>query len=127
MHWLKHAFAIDSAAAIKPNPAQHRMIERLCGEVVRRGMATPALLLLEMSQPLNYVSAQFLRFIQPIATAIADSKQYEELTRFLEQRGSIEYLCRRLEALETARQSKLRDSHRKTAPKAIDLPADRAR
>jgi hypothetical protein len=76
------------------------LLERICREVVRRRLTTPALFTLEMSRPLNYVSAQFLHFIQPIATVVANKNEYENLTRFLEQRGSIDYLCGRLESLE---------------------------
>ena len=100
MNWLKHAFAIDSPEHIQPNEMQSRLVEKLCAEVVRRRLTAPALFTLEMSRPLNYVSAQFLRFLQPIVTVIADKSEYENLTLFLEQRGSIDYVIRRLEALE---------------------------
>jgi hypothetical protein len=98
--WLKHAFAIDSPEQFEPNQTQRELVEKLCKEIVRRRLTTPALLLLEMHRPLNYLSAQFLRFLQPIATVIADANGYEQLIKFLEQRGSIDYVCRRLEALE---------------------------
>ena len=48
---------------------------------------------------LNYISAQILQFLQPIATEIVDSNEYRQLTVFLEQRGSIDYICGCLEAL----------------------------
>jgi hypothetical protein len=98
--WLKHAFAVDSSKKIEPNETQRGVVEKICAEVVRRRMTTPALFLLEMSRPLNYVSAQFLHFLQPFATVIADTNEYQNLTLFLEQRGSIDYLCCHLEALE---------------------------
>ena len=100
MKWLKHAFAIDSAQAAEPNEAQRALVDKLCAEVVRRRLTTPALLLLEMSRPLNYVSAQFLHFIQPFLSVITDAEGYQQLTQFLEQRGSIDYVCRCLEAME---------------------------
>lgn len=102
MNWLKHAFAIDSPAQIAPNDTQRALVEKICNELVRRRLTTPALFMLEMSRPLDYVSAQFLRFLQPFVTVIADKKEYEyeNLTLFLEQRGSVDYVCRRLEALE---------------------------
>ena len=100
MNWLKHAFAIDAPEEIRPNEAQRRLTEKLCVEIVRRRLTTPAMFILEMSRPLNYVSAQFLRFIQPFVTVIVDKDEFENLTLFLEQRGSIGYVCRRLEALE---------------------------
>jgi hypothetical protein len=101
VRWIKHAFAIDSPDQVQPNKTQCAVLEKLCTEVVRRRLTTPALFMLEMSRPLNYVSAQLLRFIEPIATVIANKNEYEHLTLFLEQRGSIDYICGRLEALET--------------------------
>lgn len=100
MKWLKRAFAIDPPEKVEPNEAQRVLIDKLCREIVRRRLGTPALFMLEMSRPLNYVSAQFLHFIQPIVAIIADTGGYQQLTEFLEQRGSIEYVCRRLEAME---------------------------
>jgi hypothetical protein len=102
--WLKHAFAIDSPGEINPNETQRALVEKICSEVVRRRLTAPALFTLEMSRPLNYISAQFLHFLQPFVTVIADKNEYENLTLFLEQRGSLEYVCRRLEALEAALQ-----------------------
>jgi hypothetical protein len=100
LKWLKHAFAIDSPELINPNETQSALVEKLCAEVVRRRLTAPSLFLLEMCRPLNYVSAQFLHFLHPIATVIADTNEYENLTLFLEKRGSIDYICGRLEALE---------------------------
>ncbi len=100
MKWLKHAFAIGSSEMAEPNEKQRALIDKLCGEIVRRRLSTPALFMLEMSRPLNYVSAQFLHFIQPFVATITDTGGYEQLTEFLEHRGSIEYVCRRLEAMD---------------------------
>ncbi len=102
MKWLRHAFAIDPPEAFQPTETQQALVDRLCAEVVRRRMTTPALMALEMSRPLNYVSAQFLHFIQPFASTIVNAQEYAELTAMLEQRGSIEYICKRLEAMDEA-------------------------
>ena len=101
MNWFKHAFAIDPPGAAEPNDAQRAVIEKLCAEVVRRHLTTPAVLMLEMNRPFNYVSAQLLHFFQPIASIVTDTAGYQQFTLFLEQRGSIDYLVRRLEAMET--------------------------
>ena len=100
MKWLRHAFAIDPPRAAEPNETQRLVVERICTEITRRRLTTPALLMLEMSRPLNYVSAQFLHFIQPFASIVADAEGYRQFTEFLEQRGSIDYICKRLEAME---------------------------
>ena len=66
-------------------------------------MTTPALMMLEMSRPLNYVSAQFLHFVQPFLVLIADAREYKAFTEFLEQRGSIDYICGRLTEIDGER------------------------
>ncbi len=101
MKWLKHAFATVPPGPAKPDERQRALLEKLCREVVRRRLTTPVLLMLEMNRPLNYVSAQLLHYLQPIVAIIADTANYQKLTEFLEQRGSIDYVCQRLTALET--------------------------
>jgi hypothetical protein len=120
VNWLKHAFAIDSPEQIQPNETQHAWIEKFCNELVRRRLTAPALFTLEMSRPMNYISAQFLHFLQPFVTVIADKNEYENLTLFLEKRGSIEYICGRLEALEAGY-----DAQKKAGqnPSATEAPA----
>jgi hypothetical protein len=97
--WLKHAFAVEAAGRAEPSETQRILIEKLCREVVRRRMTTPALLMLEMGRPLNYVSAQLLHFFQPMLTILANAGEYQAFTEFLEQRGSIDYIVTRLESL----------------------------
>jgi hypothetical protein len=99
--WWKHAFAVEPPGEAEPNDVQRMVIEKLCLEVARRRMITPALLILEMSRPLNFVSAQFLHFVQPVLSPITNAGEYQAFSEFLEQRGSIEYICKRLESLES--------------------------
>jgi hypothetical protein len=99
-NWLQHAFAVDPPGPAQPDEAQRPVVEALCVEVVRRRLTSPALIALEMSRPLNYLSAQALHFFQPFFSAVADTARYDHFTRFLQQRGSVEYLIERLEALD---------------------------
>ncbi len=103
MEWLRHAFAIDPPGPAQPGEAERVLVDRVCAEVVRRRLTAPALLLLEMSRPLNYLSAQFLHFMQPLLSALGNTADAERLARFLEQRGSMEYVTNRLEALDVQR------------------------
>lgn len=100
VNWFKHAFAVDPPEPPAPNERQRVLIETLCFEVARRRLVTPALFLLELGRPLNYVSAQLLHFFHPMLTALTDAHGYEQFTLFLEQRGSIDYIHQRLEAAE---------------------------
>jgi hypothetical protein len=100
VEWLKHAFAIDKPGPATPNSEQGALVDRLCAEVVRRRLTTPALLMLEMHRPLNYATAQLLHFLQPLVGIVADTGGYVQFTKFLEQRGSIDYICQRIEDAE---------------------------
>jgi hypothetical protein len=99
MSWreqLKHAFAVDSGP-VEPTERQMELVDIVCKAVVRRGMIVPALMALEMSRPLNFVASQAMHFFRPIVSVILDGPSIGEFATFLEQRGSIEYLCQRLE------------------------------
>ncbi len=98
--WIKHAFAVESPGPAEPTPRQVEIVDRLCREVVRRRLTTPALLALEMSRPLNFVTSQAIHFFDPIVRGLTDADAPREFADFLEHRGSIDYLAGRIEALE---------------------------
>ncbi len=98
--WFRHAFALDPAEPIAPTEVQRALVERLAREIVRRHLATPALLTLEACSPLNYVSAQALYYFQPFITAFGEVHAYDEFARFIEQRGAVDYIRERIESLE---------------------------
>jgi hypothetical protein len=98
--WLKHAFAVDPPGPAKPTQAQALIVERVCREVVKRRLTTPAMMALEMARPLNHLSAQVLTFFQPFVAIVGDASAFDEFTSFLEQRGSVDYIAERLEALQ---------------------------
>lgn len=99
LDWLKHAFAIEAEGPLEPTPSQRAVIDRLCQVVVERGLVTPALIFLETVHPLNYVSAQTLHFFAPIISTMADPAAARELAEFLEHRGSVAWLCQRIQEL----------------------------
>jgi hypothetical protein len=98
--WLKHAFAIEPDGPVEPTTAQKVVVDRLCRQVVERGLATPALVFLESVRPLNYVTSQTLQFFAPVISTVADPNACRNLADFLERRGSVDYLCRRIEELQ---------------------------
>lgn len=97
---LKHAFAVERPEALDPTPAQIALVDRLCREVVRRRLTTPALVTLEMSRPLNFVTAQAIHFFDPILQTFGNVHAAREFAMFLEQRGSIDYLAKRIAELD---------------------------
>tara|TARA_B100001059_G_scaffold151889_1_gene151724 strand:+ start:3403 stop:3801 length:399 start_codon:yes stop_codon:yes gene_type:complete len=94
---IRNAFAVDKPGAAEANERQAEICDRVCRAVVRRGMTLPALMALEMGRPLNFVASQALHFFRPIISVVLDGPTIEEFATFLEQRGSVEYLCQRLE------------------------------
>jgi hypothetical protein len=100
MSWrdeLKNAFAVDKPGPAEPNDRQRELVDTVCKAVVRRQMVTPAIMVLEMSRPLNFVAAQVIHFFRPIISVVLDTDAIKEFATFLERRGSVEYICRRLE------------------------------
>jgi hypothetical protein len=89
---LRHAFAVEPPGPAEPSPEERAAIEPLISEVRRRGLVAPAILFLESCAPLNTVGAQALHFMQPFATAVLDPERYATLSRYLERRGSVEWV-----------------------------------
>jgi hypothetical protein len=98
--WLKHAFAVEPTGPAEPTPAQHEVVAQVCRAIVARRMTTPALMFLEVTRPMNYLGAQAMHFLAPIASVVTDAEGYRQFAAFLERRGSVDYLCRQLEAAE---------------------------
>ena len=128
--WLKHAFAVDPPGPAEPTDAQHACVEKLCVEVVRRHLSTPALIFLEMSRPMNFIGAQALHFFAPLINAVTDADGHRHFAAFLEHRGSIDYICRRIEALEASaskRESQPTADTTTVDDDAASIPRDAAR
>jgi hypothetical protein len=101
---LKHAFAVEQPGSVEPTPAQSAIVERVCREVVRRRLTAPALVALEMGRPLNFVTAQAIHFFDPVLQTFGDVHAAREFANFLEQRGSIDYLTKRIAEIDAARE-----------------------
>ena len=105
--WLTNAFAVEKETEFDPDEDDRALIDVVCAEVVRRHMATPATLFLESTRPLNYIGSQTMTFFEPVMrTVLRNPAKWEQFARILEHRGSIEYLCRRIEALDKEHDSK---------------------
>ncbi len=94
---MKNAFAVDKPGPAEPTERLVEIVDKVAKAVVQRNMTTPALMALEMGRPLNFVASQAIHFFRPIISVVLDTEAIKEFATFLEQRGSVEYLCRRLE------------------------------
>lgn len=105
MRWLKHAFAIEPPGPAEPTDHERLVVDRLCRYVHKRGLTTAAQMLLESTMPLSYLTSQLMHFFAPLVSAVTDSTGYGHFATFLERRGAVEYLCRRLDELENERET----------------------
>ncbi len=100
MSCIRHALALDPPGPAEPTEAERPIVDRVCHEVVRRHLTVPALAFLEMSRPLNYLAANAIHFFSPLLSVLVTGDEHRRFAEFLERRGSIDHLCRRIEELE---------------------------
>jgi len=94
---FRHAFYVDPPGPATPDDTTRDIVDRVCRSIVKRGMTTPALMALEMSRPLNFIAAQAMHIVRPAAELVLDTQSFKQFALFLEQRGSIEFFCNRLQ------------------------------
>jgi hypothetical protein len=100
---LRNAFAVDPEGPAEPTAEQAVPVDWVCRQIAKRHLTTPGLIALEMSKPLNFIASQTMHFFSPAVWAVAHSKahdQYQHFADFLEQRGSMDYIARRVEHFE---------------------------
>lgn len=90
---------LASPANAKPERTEEdeALLNKISEAVVRWGMATPAIFMLESSKPLSFVGSQFLHFLSPIVHTVLDAKDLDRLAILLEERETMEDLIRRIE------------------------------
>lgn len=79
------------------------LIQRVAGEVVRRRLASPALLVLETGKPLSFLGNQALVFLEPMVRAFLSAPDYDLFLKLLEDRSRVERLIEVIEEGEEAR------------------------
>ena len=92
----RHAFALEAV----PQPFEPKdlaLLEKVADEVVKRGMATPALILLESLGPLNFLGSQVLHGLRPVLELAFDNLELERAAQILERRESLSVLIGMIE------------------------------
>lgn len=70
---------------------QIALFDRIADRVVRRRLATPAILFLESVRPLNYIGSQAMVFFAPVVHALFSLREYDLIQQALEHREAIGY------------------------------------
>ncbi len=106
LKWLKHAFSVEASSSPRPSPSQEKAIDAVCREIVRRRMTLPAQMFFESSVPLHFLAGQMLRFLEPVLAVALDPAGIRDFASFLEQRGALEYIGKRMEDLQADGETK---------------------
>ena len=84
---LAHAFATGPAAA-PLSPQDLQLLQKVAAVIVRRRLETPAVLLLESSEPLNFLSSQIIHGLRPFLDLVCAPAETERLAGILERRDA---------------------------------------
>jgi len=80
---------------------QGDLIQRLAKRIVDLRLSAPAIFFLESMKPLSFLGSQALVFLQPIVQSFFNFKEYDEITRMLEDRDNVEKLILEIERMES--------------------------
>jgi hypothetical protein len=97
---LKHAFAVDKDDA-PFSDEDKALLGKIADAVVKRQMATPAIMFLESVRPLNFLGSQAIIFFQPVVNFVISTTELEKFAIILEKRSSIPYLIEVIENKDT--------------------------
>ena len=93
---LHGAFATAPAEPL--TSADIALLERAADAIVRRGMATPAVLFLESVGPMNFLGSQALHFLTPMLDVVFPQRDVERIACLLERRDTLTRLAALIEA-----------------------------
>ncbi len=96
--WLAYAFAVRAPGGLSPEDLA--LLDRVAGQVARRGLTGPVILALESVRPLSFLGSQVLVALKPFAELILAAEDYDRFTCIMERREGVEILLQRIEKAE---------------------------
>ena len=97
---MAHAFA-TGLAATPLSPRDLQLLQKVADAIVSRRLETPAVLLLESSEPLNFLSSQVVHGLRPFLDLVCAPVETERLAGILERRDAVSRLVRLIHARST--------------------------
>lgn len=94
---MAHAFATDQVAA-PLSPQDLQLLQKVADAIVSRRLETPAVLLLESSEPLNFLSSQIVHGLRPFLDLVCAPAETERLAGILERRDAVARLVELIHA-----------------------------
>ena len=93
---LREAFATGPSEPL--STADVALLERTADVIVRRDMATPAVLFLESLGPMSFLGSQALHFLTPILHVVFPERDVQRVALLLERRDVLSRLSALIEA-----------------------------
>jgi hypothetical protein len=93
-------------------PEDRAFLERCARWLGERRLATPAVLFLESTKPLNFVGSQFLFFFEPMVRAVVDGKGYSRFAGLMEDRDNVEEFLQMIERSDQEIRSREKETER---------------
>ncbi|MBI5881538.1 MAG: hypothetical protein HZB91_00305 [Elusimicrobia bacterium] len=72
-------------------------LDSIADKIVKRGLAQPAILFLETTKPVHFITGQAARFVDPIFSIVVPGNGIERFAELLEKRPAAERLIQALE------------------------------
>ena len=94
---VAHAFAVGPVST-QLSPQDLQLLEKVANAIVSRRLDTPAVLLLESSEPLNFLSSQIIQGLRPFLDLVCAPAETERLACILERRDAVSRLVRLIHA-----------------------------
>jgi len=132
---LKHAFAVDPPQTPTPAEDERAAVESVCRRMDRLPMLhMPIQIALHTCRPLNYIGAACGHIASPVVKVVTGTfgfdqsyDGYQSFLKFLERRGSLEYLSDRLTELsEQRKQRRSKEDEATNSDPNTDRPDDGA-
>jgi hypothetical protein len=117
--WWRQAFAIPAPPPWEDESDAARRLVWLAQQVVDRGLAVPAVMLLESVRPLQGGTSRLLPFFEPLWSAFAGESapcSGTDWTRLLEHPAAVDWLIRQIEQRERVLANAPETSPRRAVP-----------
>ena len=75
------------------------IINEFAEKIVNKGLAVPAIFLLESTKYISFIAGQTLIFFGPVLTFFVNDKKYYKFIRIMEKRENIEFLIIEIEKI----------------------------
>jgi len=86
-----------------PDEEQIQILEKVAREIVRRKLTAPAIFLLEMGKPFNFLGSQILIGLEPFISNLFNIRDYRKFALIIERDSNVERLIRLIENFDNVK------------------------